>query len=81
MDYGNTLFGGISLTGHTDFINGDNNSIPIYGSMIADAWLGVSITDLFEFQLMMRNIGSNSIFGLYPHPRAIIANIHWFYLN
>jgi len=81
MNYDNALSVGLNLTGHSDYMQSDNLSTPIYGSMIADAWFGVKITDLFEFQLMMKNIGDNIIFGLYPHPRTIIGTIHWFYLN
>ncbi len=81
MKYNNALSIGLNLTGHTDYMQADNKHTPIYGSMIADAWFGVKITDSFEFQLMMKNLGDNTIFGLYPHPRTIIGTIHWFFLN
>jgi hypothetical protein len=81
MKYGNALSIGFNLTGHSDYIQADSRKLPIYGSMIADAWMGVKITDLFEFQLMMTNLNNNTIFGLSPHPRTIIGTIHWFYLN
>lgn len=81
MKYNNALSLGLNLTGHTDYMQADNKNTAIYGSMIADAWFGVKITDLFEFQLMMKNLGDNTIFGLYPHPRTIIGTIHWFFLN
>lgn len=81
LPYHNALSAGLNLAGHTDYIQADSQNLPIYGSMIADAWLGVKITDLFEFQLMMKNLNNNVIFGLSPHPRTIIGTIHWFYLN
>ncbi len=81
MKYNNALSAGFNLTGHTDYIQADSLNTPIWGSLVADAWLGVKITDLFEFQLMMKNLGNNPIFGLSPHPRTIIGTIHWFYLN
>jgi len=81
MKYSNALSIGFNLTGHSDYIQADSRKLPIYGSMIADAWVGVKITDLFEFQLMMKNLGGNTLFGLSPHPRTIIGTIHWFYLN
>ncbi len=79
MGHNNALSAGLNLTGHTDYIQ--SYETPVYGSLIADAWLGVKITDLFEFQLMMKNIGDNNIFGVYPNPRAIMGTIHWFFLN
>jgi hypothetical protein len=81
MNYGNAISAGINLTGHTDYIKADNAKTPVYGALVADAWAGVKITDLFEFQVTMKNLGNNIIYGLYPHPRTILATIHWFYLN
>jgi hypothetical protein len=81
MGHNNALSLGLNLTGHTDYTKADGYSTQIAGSLIADAWLGVKITDLFEFQLMMKNIGDNNIFGVYPNPRAIMGTIHWFFLN
>jgi hypothetical protein len=81
MKYNNALSIGINLTGHTDYTQADSRNTLIYGSLIADAWFGVKITDLFEFQVMMKNLNNNLIFGLSPQPRTIIGTIHWFYLN
>jgi len=81
MAYSNALSAGINLTGHTDYTSADALRTPVYGSLVADAWFGVKITDLFEFQLMMKNIGDNIIYGVYPHPRTVLATMHWFFLN
>lgn len=81
MGHNNALSAGLNLTGHSDYIKANSSTTPVYGSLIADAWLGVKITDLFEFQLILKNIGDNNIFGVYPHPRAIMSTIHWFFLN
>jgi hypothetical protein len=81
MDYGNALSAGINLTGHTDYTKADKELTPVYGALVADAWFGVRITDLFEFQVAMLNLGNNTIYGVYPHPRTLTATIHWFYLN
>ena len=81
MGHNNALSAGLNLTGHTDYIEANSIQTPVSGSLIADAWLGVKITDLFEFQLMLKNIGDNNVFGIYPIPRAIMGTIHWFFLN
>jgi hypothetical protein len=81
MGYENTISCGLKLTGHSDYTKANRYYEPVYGALIADVWAGVKITDLFEFQVMMQNIGSNDIFGISPHPRTVIATIHWFYLN
>ncbi|MFO7659432.1 MAG: hypothetical protein R6V77_00800 [Candidatus Cloacimonadaceae bacterium] len=81
MGYENTLSGGMNLTGHSDYRMADKTFYPVFGAIVADAWLGVKITDLFEFQLMMKNLGGNILYGLSPHPRTILGTIHWFYLN
>jgi hypothetical protein len=81
MGHSNALSAGINLTGHTDYTSADAPKTPVYGSLAADAWFGVKITDLFEFQLMMKNLGDNIIYGVYPHPRTVLATMHWFFLN
>jgi hypothetical protein len=81
MGHSNALSAGINLTGHTDYTSADALRTPVYGSLAADAWFGVKITDLFEFQLMMKNLGDNIIYGVYPHPRTVLATMHWFFLN
>jgi hypothetical protein len=81
MGYHNTLSAGLNLTGHSDYSGGDPNLTSIYGALVTDAWLGVKISDLFEFRVIMSNLNGNVIYGVYPHPRTILATIHWFYLN
>ncbi len=81
LKYKNALMAGLNLTGHTDYTNAYVSQTPIYGGLAADIWAGVKITDLFEFQLMMKNLGGNFLYGVSPHPRTIIGTIHWFFLN
>lgn len=81
MAHDNALSVGINLIGHSDFIKADKSNTAIYGALVADLWAGVKVTDLFEFQLMLKNTGDNILYGVYPHPRTIIGTIHWFMLN
>ncbi|MFB3844658.1 MAG: hypothetical protein ACE14O_02765 [Candidatus Cloacimonadaceae bacterium] len=81
LNYNNRLSAGINLTGHTDYHLADARQTTVFGALVADAWLAVKITDLFEFQVELSNLGDNIIYGVYTHPRTLLANVHWFYLN
>lgn len=81
MGYDNTLSGGINLTGHSDYRLADKTLYPVFGALVTDTWVGVKISDLFEFQVMLKNLGNNILYGVSPNPRTILGTIHWFYLN
>ncbi len=82
MGHDNQVELGFGLQGHSDYLlTNIENSYPIEASTVLDAWGGLRISKLFDFNVTVKNILSTSIYGLYPIPLSIHANLRWFFIN
>jgi hypothetical protein len=57
------------------------NPYLIEASTVLDVFAGVRISKLFDFNVSVKNLLSTSIYGLYPIPLSIHANVRWFFIN
>ncbi|HOH47354.1 MAG TPA: hypothetical protein PLX59_05890, partial [Candidatus Cloacimonadota bacterium] len=55
--------------------------VKITGSAIMDMWAGVQISKLFDFTVSFKNVFDSDLYGTYPIPQSVHANLHWYYLN
>ncbi|MBW6514343.1 MAG: hypothetical protein K0B87_06265 [Candidatus Syntrophosphaera sp.] len=81
LPYGNALFAGFSLTGHSAYLSSDPRFYEVETSAIADIWAGVLITNRFELTVFYKNLADTSIYGVYPLPATLQASLRWFFLN
>jgi len=82
LEYDNILEAGFSLQGHSDYYLANAvNPYLIEASTMLDAWAGVRISKLFDFNVTAKNILSTSLHGLYPIPLSFHANLRWFFIN
>jgi len=82
LSHDNRLELGFALHGHSDYyLPNAVNPYLIEASTLVDAWAGVRISKLFDFGVSAKNILSTSIYGLYPVPLSIHANLRWFFVN
>jgi hypothetical protein len=81
LSYGNALFAGFSILGHSGYSCADQYYIYLDSSVIADIWAGVRISNRFEFQVTYKNLTDSTIYGVYPLPASIHASLRWFFLN
>nr|MDK2851686.1 hypothetical protein [Candidatus Cloacimonadota bacterium] len=82
LDHDNRLELGFALNGHSDYyLPNAVNPYLIEASTILDAWAAVRISKLFDFSVTAKNIMSTSIYGLYPIPMSVHANLRWFFIN
>jgi len=79
--YDNAIFAGFNLNGHSSYISQNSLSYILDNSAIVDLWAGCRISHLFEFVVSYRNIGDGALYGVYPIPQSLHANIRWFFLN
>ncbi len=82
LSHDNRLELGFAISGHTDYyLPNAVNPYLIEASTILDAWAAVRISKLFDFSVTGKNIMSTSIYGLYPIPLSVHANLRWFFIN
>ncbi len=82
LSHDNMLTAGFSLQGHSDYYLANAvNPYLIEASTMMDAFAGLRISKLFDFSVSVKNLLSTSIYGLYPIPLSIHANIRWFFIN
>lgn len=82
LGHDNILEAGFSLQGHSDYYLANAvNPYLIEASTMLDAWAGVRISKLFDFNVTAKNILSTSLYGLYPIPLSFHANLRWFFIN
>ncbi len=79
--HGNALFAGFSLHGHSNFVSATHPVFESGVAALADIWAGFQITPRFELTVSLKNISDGNLWGVYPLPRSLHANIRWFYLN
>jgi hypothetical protein len=77
----NAILGGLAVYGHSDYYLSIMPPVKILGSAILDLWAGVQISKLFDFTVSFKNALDTDIYGTYPIPQSIHANLHWYYLN
>jgi hypothetical protein len=76
------LQAGFSLQGHSEYYL--TNAVTPYlieASTALDVFAGLRISKLFDFNVSVKNLLSTSIYGLYPIPLSIHANVRWFFIN
>ena len=82
LSHDNLLTAGFSLQGHSDYYLANAvNPYLIEASTVLDVFAGVRISKLFDFNVSLKNLLSTSIYGLYPIPLSIHANVRWFFIN
>lgn len=82
LSHDNLLQAGFSFQGHSDyFLANAVNPYLIEASTVLDVFAGVRISKLFDFNVSVKNLLSTSIYGLYPIPLSIHANVRWFFIN
>ncbi len=77
----NAILCGVALYGHSDYYLSIMPPVKITGSAIMDMWAGVQISKLFDFTVSFKNVFDSDLFGTYPIPQSVHANLHWYYLN
>lgn len=82
LSHDNMLSAGFALQGHSDYYLANAvNPYLIEASTIMDVFAGLRISKLFDFNVSVKNLLSTSIYGLYPIPLSIHANVRWFFIN
>ncbi len=81
LPYGNSLFAGMGINGHSSYLVQNTNNWIVENSTILDIWGGFRITDMFEFSVSFKNVLDGTIYGIYPIPQSVHASVRWFYLN
>lgn len=82
LKHDNNLQAGFALQGHSEYyLPNAVNPYLIEASTMLDAWVGVRISKLFDFTVTVKNLLSTSIYGLYPIPQSLHANLRWFFIN
>ena len=82
LSHDNMLQAGFSLQGHSEYYL--TNAVTPYlieASTALDVFAGLRISKLFDFNVSVKNLLSTSIYGLYPIPLSIHANVRWFFIN
>ncbi|MCK9584623.1 MAG: hypothetical protein M0R69_06930 [Candidatus Cloacimonetes bacterium] len=82
LSHDNLLVAGFSLQGHSDYYLANAvNPYLIEASTAMDVFAGLRISKLFDLNVSVKNLLSTSIYGLYPIPLSIHANVRWFFIN
>lgn len=82
LGHDNMIDAGFAVQGHSDYYLANAvNPYLIEASTMLDLFAGLRISKLFDFNVSVKNLLSTSIYGLYPIPLSIHANLRWFFIN
>lgn len=82
LPWNNSLVAGFGLSGHSGYYAANAISPNlIEASSVLDAWGGFDLDALFEIRAGVKNALSSSLYGAYPMPWTLYAEIRWAFIN